>query len=222
MSPPLSSPSLATLLAAYAHELRTSGSPYASEYDRLIDRLQAGELGQSAPQVGDAFPPFVLSDQAGRMICLEDLLAEGALVVSFNRGHWCPFCLIELAALDEAHASLASLGARLVSIMPDRQPYTRELAATFKHPVTILTDMDNAYAMSLGLAMWVGAAVRDLEIKDGTPMSDYHGNDHWVLPLPATFVVSQAGIILARYVNPDFRERMEINDILASLAAKDA
>ena len=218
MNPPLSGPSLATLLAAYAQALRVSGSPFALEYDRLIERLRAGELGEGAPQAGEAFPSFVLSDQAGRMICLEDLLAEGALVVSFNRGHWCPFCQIELAALDEAHAALASLGARLVSIMPDRQPYTRALAATFKHPITILTDMDNAYAMSLGLAMWVGPAVRALLIEDGTPMPDYHGNDHWIRPLPATFVVSQSGVILARYVSPDFRERMEIADILAGLA----
>src|SRR5207249_4147636 len=104
-------------------------------------------------------PPFVLTDQNGAMVALADLLAEGPLVVSFNRGHWCPFCRIELAAFDAAHAELSRLGARVVSIMPDRQPYTRWMAGTLTHPMPILTDMDNAYALSLGLAMWVGAAV---------------------------------------------------------------
>jgi peroxiredoxin len=217
VTPPFSGPTLAESLAAYADELRGSGSPFAAEYDRLIARLEAGSLGELAPDVGDVMPPFVLSDQDGRIVGLTELLAEGPLVVSFNRGHWCPFCRIELAAFDGAHAELLGLGARVVSIMPDRQPYTKQLAATFKHPLIILTDMDNDYALSLGLAMWVGAEVRDLYVEGKTAIPTFQGSDAWVLPLPATFVIRPDGRIAARYVNPDFRERMEITAVLAAL-----
>jgi peroxiredoxin len=217
VSPPFAASSLAECLSAYAEELRSSGSPFAREYERLIERLKAGTVGAQAPGVGDAMPPFLLPDQDGGMVNLEALLAQGPLVISFNRGHWCPFCRIELAALDAAHEELARLGARVVSIMPDRQPYTRELARRFAHPITILTDMDNDYALSLGLAMWVGDEIRGLLAEDGVPLPLFQGNEAWVLPLPATFVVRQDGRIAARYVNPDFRERMEIADIIAAL-----
>jgi peroxiredoxin len=217
VTPPFSGPTLAECLSAYADELRGTGSPYAAEYDRLIERLQAGSLGALAPQIGEIMPPFMLPDQDGHIVGLADLLAEGPVVVSFNRGHWCPFCRIELSAFDEAHSELMDLGARVVSIMPDRQPYTRRLAATFKHPLMILSDMDNDYALSLGLAMWVGAEIRDLLVEDGTLLPTFQGSEAWVLPLPATFVIRADGRVAARYVNPDFRERMEITAVLAAL-----
>jgi peroxiredoxin len=219
VSPPFAAPSLAESLSAYADELRASGSPFASEYDRLIDRLKAGSLGEHAPGLGEAMPPFMLPDQDGRIVTLESLLAEGPLVVSFNRGHWCPFCRIELEAFDRAHAELVALGARVVSIMPDRQPYTRELAARFRNPLTILSDIDNDYALALGLAMWVGTDIKNLLVEDGTMLPHFQGSSAWVLPLPATFVLRRDGRVAARYVNPDFRERMEIMDVLAALRA---
>src|SRR5689334_24382397 len=119
MSPPSAPPSLAESLAAYAGRLRASGSPFAGEYDRLVERLRAGQIGELAPQIGEAMPSFMLPDHDGRIATLEGLLASGPLVLSFNRGHWCPFCRIELDAFDRAYAELLSLGARVVSIMPD-------------------------------------------------------------------------------------------------------
>jgi peroxiredoxin len=219
MSSPLAPQSLAESLAAYAGSLRAAGSPFAGEYDRLVERLRAGQIGELAPQIGEAMPPFMLPDQDGRIVTLEALLGTGPLVLSFNRGHWCPFCRIELDAFDRAHAELLSLGARVVSIMPDRQPFTRQLAASFTEPLTILTDMDNDYALSLGLAMWVGADIRHLLVEDGTLLPHYQGSEAWVLPLPATFVIARDGRVAARFVNPDFRERMEIADVLDALRA---
>jgi peroxiredoxin len=51
------------------------------------------------------------------LVDLEQLLAQGPVVISFNRGHWCPFCKIELATLAEAHRDFAELGAQVTSII---------------------------------------------------------------------------------------------------------
>lgn len=48
-------------------------------------------------------------------------------------------------------------------------------------------------------------------------MAKFHGNDGWMLPIPAVFVVGRDGIVKARFVDPDFRKRMEIDDLLAAL-----
>ena len=82
----------------------------------------------------------------------------------------------------------------------------------------MLTDLDNGYALSLNLAIWLGTEIERL-LSD-LDMAGFHSNDGWVLPIPATFVVGRDGMVRARFVDPDFRRRMAIEDLLASL--KDA
>jgi peroxiredoxin len=77
--------------------------------------------------------------------------------------------------------------------------------------------MDNGYAMSLNLVMWVGTEMQGLLPNAGVDMPVFQGNNSWMLPLPATFVVGADGIIRARHVDPDYRKRMEIDELLAAL-----
>jgi peroxiredoxin len=56
-------------------------------------------------------------------------------------------------------------------------------------------------------------------MQHGVRLDMYQGNDAWFVPIPATFVVGADGIIAARFVDPDFRRRMEIDDILSALSS---
>ena len=51
----------------------------------------------------------------------------------------------------------------------------------------------------------------------GRDLPRYQGNESWMLPIPATFVVGRDGLVKARFVDPDFRKRMEIDDLIAAL-----
>lgn len=206
-------------LAIYAAKLRELSFPFAEAYDDLVARLLAGEVGKEAPAVGDRMPDFVLPEQTGHLLTLDDLVAGGPAVISFNRGHWCPFCKIELRALAEHYHEIAGLGATVCSILPDRQRFTGELRAATKGNLRIVSDIDNGYALSLGLALWVGDRVKELMKGRGYHLDVYQGNDGWFLPLPATFVVARDKAVLARFVDPDFRRRMEIDEILKALRA---
>jgi len=208
---------LAAKLAAYSDALRERNSPFVDAYDGIVARLRSGEAGAAAPKVGEPMPPFMLPDGDGRMVGLDELVGEGPLVLSFNRGHWCPFCKIELRSLAGAAQELAKLDANVVSIMPDRQSFIGPLAGELRGKVSFLSDIDNAYAVSLGLAMWVGEPARALMSGNGWQLDAFQGNDAWLVPLPATFVVGSDGVIVARFVDADFRERMEIADILMAL-----
>ena len=108
------------------------------------------------------------------------------------------------------------MGVRIVAVMPERQQFVSDLRATSKAPFLVLTDMDNGYAMSLGLAIWVGDEMQKI-IAERHDLAAYQGNDTWVLPIPATFVVGQDGRIKARFVDPDYRKRMAIDDLLAAM-----
>jgi peroxiredoxin len=206
-------------LALYVERQQEFGSPFVAAGQELVDRIRAGAVGETAPQVGDAMPDFLLPDRSGRLVSLSDLTRAGPIVVSFNRGHWCPFCRIELGALADAHSDLAALGARVVSIMPDRQAFAGRLPAAVTSRLSVLTDVDCAYALSLGLGMWLGDGLRGLMMGQGLDLAAVHGSDGWVVPLPATFVVGADGRVLARRVEPDFRTRMEVSEILSALAS---
>lgn len=206
-------------LSAYAAKLRELNFPFADAYDDLVARLYAGEVGRDAPSVGERMPAFVLPSQSGALVSLDDLTSNGTVVLSFNRGHWCPFCKIELRALAEYHRELTRHGAQAVSIMPDRQAFAAELRVWTQESLMILTDIDNGYALSLGLVMWVGENLKALMKGRGYHLDAYHGNDGWFLPVPATFVLGKDSYIRARFVDPDFRKRMEIDEILAAINA---
>jgi peroxiredoxin len=104
-----------------------------------------------------------------------------------------------------------------VAIMPDREHF----AASFKldtglhYPV--LTDIDNGYALSLNLAIWVGAELERLMSAAGRDLGAYQGNEAWFMPIPATFVVAADGTVSTRFIDPDYRRRMTVEDLLAAL-----
>jgi peroxiredoxin len=53
--------------------------------------------------------------------------------------------------------------------------------------------------------------------KIGRKLPQYQGNDSWVLPIPATFVIGKDGHIKSRFVDPDYRKRMAIEDLVDAL-----
>jgi peroxiredoxin len=200
-----------------AERVRALSAPFADAVDRMIARLQRADAGAAAPRVGDHLPAFALPDETGRIVTLASVIADGPAAISFNRGHWCPYCRVNVAALAEVHAELAQAGGQVVAIVPERQKFAAALRADAHAPFPVLTDMDNGYALSLNLTVWVGAEMEPLMQGAGCDLPHYQGNSAWLLPIPATFVVDQAGLVRARYIEPDYRTRMAIDALISSL-----
>ncbi|MCK1390375.1 peroxiredoxin-like family protein [Bradyrhizobium sp. 1] len=204
-------------LRAYAEAGREIFPAYGEAVDRLVERLGHNGGGDNAPVPGEAMPAFVLPDETGRLVALSSLLERGPVAVMFFRGHWCPYCRLNMRAVTQAEARFRAMGAQVVAIMPETQQFTEHLKAEAQAPFPILTDLDNGYALSLNLAIWLGTEIQQLlSYQD---MAKFHGNDGWMLPIPAVFVVGRDGLVKARFVDPDFRKRMEIDDLLAALEA---
>ena len=209
--------SLSERLGSLARAVRTLSPPFADAVDRLIARLQQSGAGESAPQVGEPLPPFHLPDEAGRMVSLDELRSNGPVAVTFHRGHWCPYCRLNTVALAQAQKEIEREGSQIVAIMPDRQQFAEEFKTELKARFPILTDMDNGYALSLNLLIWVGAEMERMISAAGWDIPSYQGNTSWMLPIPATFVVGTDGRVKARFVDPDYRKRMEIEGLIAAL-----
>jgi peroxiredoxin len=162
-------------------------------------------------------PPFHLPDEAGRIVSLDGLLSKGPVAVTFHRGHWCPYCRLNTNALAKAQKEIDDEGSQIVAIMPDRQQFAEAFKTESKARFPILTDMDNGYALSLNLVIWVGAEMERMISAAGSDIPNYQGNTSWMLPIPATFVVGKDGKVKARFVDPDYRKRMAIEDMIAAL-----
>ena len=206
-------------MAAFSEAVREFGLTFAEAYDDLVARIRSGEAGRTAPAPGEPMPEFLLPDSSGRLVSLDDLLAVGPAVISFNRGHWCEYCRIELTAFRQGLNEIAAQGAKVVSIMPESEVFTTKIAANTDNAFEILSDIDNGYALIVGLAIWLGERVRVLYLSHGLNLERLQNTANWFVPIPATFVVGRDGVIVARHVDPDFRNRMDIEDIVAALNA---
>ena len=204
-------------LDVYSDALRRHFTPYAEAVDRLVARLRQTGSGASAPNVGDSMPPFLLPDETGRLVALDDVLGKGPAAIALHRGHWCPFCRINAHALAQAQDRAGPRRSQIIAITPERQEFTRKHKTEAEAAFGILSDINNGYALSLNLAIWVGDEIRQILSDFGRDLEAYQGNPSWFLPIPATFVVARDGTITARFVDPDYRRRMDMDDLLAAL-----
>ena len=208
---------LSSRLSSYRRESDLRRPDFAKAYDELVDRLNVIDRGEVGPQLGEAMPQFNLPDENGRVIALTSLLRSGPVVISINRGHWCPYCKLDLRSLAEINSEIEQLGARAIAIMPDTAEFTEDYANRNSLPFPLLSDIDFGYSLSLDLIFWVGDQLRELYSQAGVELEKYHGNHAYFLPMAAKFIVGRDGLVKARQVNIEFRKRMEPEAIIVEL-----
>jgi peroxiredoxin len=203
-------------LAAVFDRAKKLHPDFAAAVDRLIERLKDAGAGTAAPKPGDIMPDFVLPDENGRLVGLDGLLTAGPVAVCFHRGHWCPYCRLNMIELAKAQREISEVG-RIVAITPERWRFTSALKRQAGAAFPVLTDLDSGYALSLNIAIWLGPEMEGFISARGHDLPAYQGNKSWVVPIPATFVVGADGVIATRYLDPDYRQRMSIEDLIAAL-----
>jgi peroxiredoxin len=211
---------LAERLAAFADEVQQLAPDFAGVVERMVARLKAAGAGLNAPAVGEEMPPFVLPDQDGRLVSLQSMLEQGSIVIAFHRGHWCPYCQINADALAKIQPEVAAAGGRIVAITPEVGKYNQQLKNDVRAIFPILSDLDCGYALELQLAIKINDEKRMAMIDAGWDISPYQDNSDWILPIPATFVVGQDGLIIGRFVDPDYRKRMDIDQLVAAVRCR--
>ena len=81
--------------------------------ERATAELIASGAAQRALKLGDKAPLFSLKDADGNAVSSARLLAQGPLVLTFYRGVWCPYCTMELQALQALSRSRRRLREQL-------------------------------------------------------------------------------------------------------------
>ncbi|MFM0006473.1 MULTISPECIES: peroxiredoxin-like family protein [Paraburkholderia] len=220
--------SLQAKLDAFKADFKGGKAPYFAppEIHPIMERataaLVASGQAERALKAGDAAPEFILNDPDGKPVSSTELLKRGALVISFYRGVWCPYCNLELTALEEALPSFKAEGANLVAISPQNAVNSRKSVRTNKLSFPILSDTHNDVAAAFGIRFALPDYLVELYKNLKNDLPAFNGDTSWTLPMPARYVIGQDGTILYAEVNPDYTHRPEPQDMLPVLRRKTA
>ena len=209
---------LATELKAVTESVRQQApAEVMAAMETATAKLAASGLGNKALKRGSHMPDFELPDATGKIVRSIDLRAKGALLISFYRGHWCPYCSLELKALQERLADITAKGATLVAISPQTpdQSLTTQQKYELKFPV--LSDSGNKIARKFGLVYTLDEGLRPIYQAFGIDLNAHNGDSSFELPVPATYLVDKNGTVLDSYVNVDYRERLSLETTLSWL-----
>lgn len=215
--------SLQAKLDAFKADFEAGKPPYNVPYSvietmhRATAELIALGVAERALKAGDKLPAFTLDDPEGNKVSSTDLLAKGPLVISFYRGVWCPYCNMELQALQQALQEFQALGASLVAISPQNPVNSRKSVRQNSLDFPILSDPHNAVAAAFGLRFEMQDYLVELYKSLKNDLPAFNGDPSWTLPMPARYVVGQDGTILYAEVNPDYTRRPEPEDMLPAL-----
>ncbi len=181
------------------------------------EALKESQLAERALTAGNHAVDFTLPNAKGEQVSSEALRQQGPIVVSFYRGGWCPYCSLELKALQGVNSEIEALGARLVAISPQLPDESLSTAEKNELEFEVLSDVNNKVADQYGLTFSLDEDLRPIYKNWGADVAAVNDDPDCKLPLPATYVISQEGKIVHAFVEEDYTERLEPDEILDSL-----
>jgi len=215
--------SLQAKLDAFKADFEAGKPPYnvppavIETMHRATAELIASGTAKRTLKAGDKMPGFTLLDPDGNPVSSADLLKHGPLVINFYRGVWCPYCNMELQALQAALPEFQALGASLVAISPQNPVNSRKSVRQNGLSFPILSDPHNDLAAAFGLRFELQDYLVELYKSLKNDLPSFNGDPSWTLPMPGRFVVGQDGTILYAEVNPDYTRRPDPEDMLPAL-----
>ena len=184
---------------------------------RATADLAASGQAARALKAGDAAPPISIPDADGRVVRSADLLANGPLVVTFYRGIWCPYCNLDLKALEARAGDIRAYGASLIAISPQTQANGRKTQADLTLSFPVLSDQGGAVSEAFGLRYALPADLLALYKDFGVDLASVNGDVSGTLPMPARLVIDRSGVIAYAEVSPDYTRRPDPGVLLPVL-----
>jgi peroxiredoxin len=195
------------------------GNPdFMKGVDEIIAKAKAFKEGENALRIGEKVPNFALPSPDGKLLSLETLLKKGPIVITFYRGDWCPYCNLQLRALQARLPEIDALGATLVAISPQVPDGSLTKSEISEMDFTVLSDQGAKVATQFGVAWKVPEFLAEHMRNDRKlDLEKINNGNGSILPIPATFILGQDGLVKWNYVNVDYRTRSEPEEIIDAL-----
>lgn len=170
--------------------------------------------------VGDKAPVFIAKDAESKEFLLNEALKEGPVVLIFYRGFWCPYCNKHLSQIQDSLGLIQEKGARVIAISPEKPEYLDKMAEKSGARFTLLYDegykIADAYEVTFkpdSMQLFAYNTILRGNLKES------HSDDSQLLPIPATYIISKEGTIVWRQLDPNYKNRSTVMEIIENLPA---
>ena len=184
-----------------------------SKFQAGIDIVRNSGIEESAKQVGDAAVDGELIGWDGETVLLSDLWKDGPVILMWYRGGWCPYCNIQLRAMQQSLDQIEDAGARLVVLTPELPEKAKETAANAGIDMVALHDRNNELAQGYGIRFDLPEPIVPI-YRDKLKLPSYNGSDAMQLPLAATYVINTSGEITYAFLDADYKKRAEPSEVV--------
>ena len=186
-----------------------------------LERLGMDVTAETAPsglEVGEKAPGFTGVDQYSQEVNLDDMLAEGEVVLIFYRGDWCPVCTRYLKRFQDSLQLIVDAGAQVVAVTPETNNNVQETIKKADAKFRILSDLDHSIMDAYDVTFRVTDAYNErIKRGKGESIEENNGDEEPFLPVPATYIINQEAEIIYRQFDPNYRNRASIAAMIKAL-----
>ena len=180
-------------------------------FSAMLSSVSAQSTG-SMLKVGDVAPEFNATDQSGTQVMLAESLKAGPVVMIFFRGSWCPFCNRHLSQIQDSLSLILEKGASVIAVSPQLSEYSEKTIDKTGATFSILHDKDykimNDYHVSFHLDE------KTINRYSRLNLDLVNGNEDYILPVPATFIIGKDGKIAYIHYDPNYKRRSTVAEII--------
>lgn len=162
--------------------------------------------------IGETLPKGTLVDSEGNSIKLYDELSKKSTVMVFYRGGWCPYCNLQLSGLVEIEQNIIDLGYQIIAISPDDFQNLKATEDNDNIRYQLYSDPNGNFIQDIGIAFQTPKM-----LKDFISSKEQKGKISEVMPVPTVMVLDKDGNILFEYINPNYKQRISSEMLLAVL-----
>jgi peroxiredoxin len=169
--------------------------------------------------VGMEAPDFTLRDVENQPFSFTSGVQAKPIVLTFFRGGWCPYCNMHLSELRLAEKQLKEMGFDIWFISIDKPELLLESLDDPDIGYTVYSDSALSATRAFWLAFRVDDELNERYLNYDIDLEKASGENHHVLPAPATYIIGTDGVINFAYINPDYKVRLHPNVLLAAATA---
>ncbi|WP_245471828.1 peroxiredoxin-like family protein [Bradyrhizobium nanningense] len=183
-----------------------------------IDDLVSSGVAERAIHAGDYAPEFRLRDPHGKTISSDSVSNGGPVLIVFYRGGWCPYCRLDLRAIQAVARELRSWGASIIAVSQQSANESRSTERVNGLSFPSLVDRSGKVARAFGLRWKLSRELRAVEIECGLDLAAVNGEPSWTLTMPARYVVGPEGIVEYADISADYTRRCDPTELFPVLS----
>jgi len=181
------------------------------------EKLIASDIISKSVKVGEILPDGKLTAVNGEQVSVDQLLGGKPLVISFYRGGWCPYCVLELKALESVSSEIKELGANIIAMTPESSSHVKETKQKNGVTFEVYSDEGSHFAKELGLVFTLPKSLQEIYLTFDIDVEKHNGESKFELPIPTTLIIKPNREIVYIYADGDYTKRSEPSVLLEVL-----